>query len=575
MVEIFSVILTAMFMLVVVKSLLRNIECEVKSSPRRILTDESTKRLESICNVTLYSDQCYSTLMSVNSTKPRVLFRVSLVTAVEEHVKILGFLSKLDSSDESVKSSLKVCDEMIVDSLEYLKETIERFDEFGKVMTEVEVDEIRGTLSYAIIDHETCLEGFDEIMEFDFSSYQRNLELIKNLRDFMKKGKELLSNSLAIVTKILGGLTKQVDKRLLGSGFPDWFGSNDWESLLSCHLTPNVTVARDGTGNYRTISEAVASIPENDRSRFVIHVKEGYYVENVNVTKNKHNVVVYGDGITKTVVSSNLNRIDKPNIATFQTATFCKPINFCFTVRFGFNWVRLICFGFAAVSGTWFVVKDMKFVNTAGPKKRQAVAFHSNARQSVIYRCAFEGHQDTLYAHAGKQFYRDCDIVGTVDFICGHAAAVFQNCTIRPRQPLPDQLNTVTAQSSADPNANLGFSIINSKIYPFRGECLTAPTYLGRPWKNYSTVVVMKTLIEKLIDPKGWVQWNNTLGPPPTLTYGEYMNYGPGSGVVNRVSWIGYKPKMTDEEAHKYTVDALINQHGWLRGTCVPYNGSL
>ncbi|KAL1212921.1 Pectinesterase 1 [Cardamine amara subsp. amara] len=543
-VEIFSVILTAVFVLVVVQSLLRNTECEVKSSSRRILTDESTKRLESICNVTLYSDQCYSTLMSVNSTEPRVLFRASLIEAVEEHVKILGFLSKLVSSDESVKSSLKVCDEMIGDALECLKETIERFDEFGKAMTDVEIDEIRGTLTYAIVDGETCLEGFDEVMEFDFSSYQRNIELIKSLRSYMKKGKELVSNSLAIVTKILGGLAKQVDKSLLGS-------SNMVESLLSCHLTPNVTVAKDGTGNYRTISEAVASIPETSRSRFVIHVKEGKYFENVNVLRNKFNVVVYGDGITKTIVSSNLNRHDKPKIpTTFQTATF-------------------------SVSGRWFVVRDMKFVNTAGPRKEQAVAFHSNAKHSVMYRCAFEGYQDTLYARAGMQLYRDCDIVGTVDFIFGHAAAVFQNCTIRPRQPLHNQFNTITAQSGVDEaNTISGFSIVNSKISPFQ-EDLTVKTYLGRPWNVYSTVVVMKTQIEKLIDPNGWVSWNNKSSPPTTISYGEYMNYGPGSDVGNRVKWIGYQPKMTNQEAHKYTVDALINHNGWLRHTCVPYNGSL
>ncbi|KAL1207305.1 Pectinesterase 3 [Cardamine amara subsp. amara] len=398
--------------------------------------------------------------MSVNSTEPRVLFRASLITAVEEHVKILGFLSKLVSSDESVKSSLKVCDEMIGDALECLKETIERFDEFGKAMTDVEIDEIRGTLSYAIIDDETCLEGFDEVMEFDFSSYQRNIELIKSLRGYMKKEKELVSNSLAIVTKILGGLAKQVDKSLLGS-------SNMVESLMSCRLTPNVTVAKDGTGNYRTISEAVASIPENSRSRFVIHVKEGKYFENVNVPRNKYNVVVYGDGITKTVVSSNLNKHDNLTIHTYQTATF-------------------------SVSGTWFVVRDMKFVNTVGPGKGQAVAFHSDAKHSVMYRCAFEGYQDTLYARAGRQLYRDCDIVGTIDFIFGHAAAAFQNCTIRPRQPLPNQFNTITAHAFVnDTNMISGFSIVNSKIFPFQ-EDLTAKTYLGRPWNAYSTVVVMK-----------------------------------------------------------------------------------
>ncbi|KAL1219605.1 Pectinesterase 3 [Cardamine amara subsp. amara] len=85
----------------------------------------------------------------------------------------------------------------------------------------------------------------------------------------------------------------------------------------------------------------------------------------------------------------------------------------------------------------------------------------------------------------------------------------------------------------------------------------------------------MKTEIEKLIDPKGWVPWNNKSNPPTTITYREYMNYEPGSDVGNRVKWIGYKPKMTDQEAHKYTVDALINHNGWLRHTCVPYNGSL
>ncbi|KAL1219450.1 Pectinesterase 1 [Cardamine amara subsp. amara] len=189
--------------------------------------------------------------------------------SVEEHVKILRFLSKLISSDESVKSSLKVCDEMIVNVLECLKETIKHFDEFGRVMTDVEIHEIKGTLSYAIIDDETCLEGFDEVMKFDVSSYEINIELIKSLRGYMKKGKDLVSNSLAIVTKILGGLGKQIDKSLLGS-------SNIVELLICCHLIPNVTVAKDGTGNYRTISEAVASIPENSRSRFIIHVKEGH-----------------------------------------------------------------------------------------------------------------------------------------------------------------------------------------------------------------------------------------------------------------------------------------------------------
>ncbi|XP_010489829.1 PREDICTED: pectinesterase 1-like [Camelina sativa] len=240
-VDSFSIILTAMLKFVVGKALFWNRGCEVKSSSRRILTGISQRRVSKLQRDVLWKN----------------------------HVKIFGVLSELVSPDESVLSSLKVCDEMIADSLEYLRETIERFDEFGR--------------------------------------------------------RELVSNSLAIVTKIFGGLTKQDDnKSALGfleteSSFPDLFGNEDRKGLMmTCNLTPNVKVAKDGTGKYRTISEAVASVPEKISSRFVIHVKEGHYVRNVNVTKI---IVMYGDEITKTVVSGSLNRNDKPNIITFQTAT--------------------------------------------------------------------------------------------------------------------------------------------------------------------------------------------------------------------------------------------------------------
>lgn len=125
----------------------------------------------------------------------------------------------------------------------------------------------------------------------------------------------------------------------------------------------------------------------------------------------------------------------------------------------------------------------MQFQNTAGAVKHQAVAMMSNAGQSIFYRCRFDAFQDTLYTHANRQFYRDCDILGTVDFIFGNAAAVIQNCTIRPKVSMLGQQNTITAQGKIDPNQNTGISIHNCQIYA-AGNLNSVKTYLGRPWEG-------------------------------------------------------------------------------------------
>ncbi|KAK2381751.1 putative pectinesterase/pectinesterase inhibitor [Trifolium repens] len=107
-----------------------------------------------------------------------------------------------------------------------------------------------------------------------------------------------------------------------------------------------------------------------------------------------------------------------------------------------------------AVSGERFIAVDITFKNTAGPEKHQAVAVRNNADLSTFYRCSFEGYQDTLYVHSLRQFYRDCKIYGTVDFIFVNAAVVFQNCNIYARKPTENQKNAVTVQGRTDPNQN-------------------------------------------------------------------------------------------------------------------------
>lgn len=219
------------------------------------------------------------------------------------------------------------------------------------------------------------------------------------------------------------------------------------------------------------------------------------------------------------------------------------------------------------------IAQDIGFQNTAGPQRHQAVALRVGGDQSVINRCSMDAYQDTLYALSHRQFYRDCDIIGTVDFIFGNAAVVFQNSKLVARKPMTGQKNTITAQGRDDPNDSSATSIQNcdivpsSDLKPVKG---ITKSYLGRPWKNFSRTVVMQSNIDNHIDSKGWLEWDRDFALS-TLYYGEYQNRGPGAGTSNRVTWLGYHNITSPIEASKFTVASLIQGGAWLKSTGVSY----
>ena len=223
-----------------------------------------------------------------------------------------------------------------------------------------------------------------------------------------------------------------------------------------------------------------------------------------------------------------------------------------------------------------FVAVNITFRNTAGAIKAQAVALRSGADMSTFYSCSFEGYQDTLYTHSLRQFYRECDIYGTVDFIFGNAAVVFQNCNIYPRLPMSGQFNSITAQGRTDPNQNTGTSIQNSTIRAASDLAAsngTTQTYLGRPWKLYSLTVFMQSFIDGFINPAGWHEWSGSTGLN-TLYYAEYNNTGPGSNTTNRVTWPGYHV-INATDATNFTVSNFLLGDHWLPQTGVPYTAGL
>jgi len=212
------------------------------------------------------------------------------------------------------------------------------------------------------------------------------------------------------------------------------------------------------------------------------------------------------------------------------------------------------------VVGDRFIAKDLTIQNTATPDKHQAVALRVTAN-AAFYRCNFVAYQDTLYAHSLVQLYRDCTIQGTIDFIFGNALAVFHNCLILARKPIPGQSNMITAQSRDDPNQNTGF-LIHSCIIRAKPEFTwmdqrRSYTFLGRPWRNYSRTVIMKSYLGSLIHHRGWAPWDQ-YSNLDTVEYVEYMNFGPGSNTKYRVRWGGYKKNYTDDLTKRFTNGAFL-----------------
>ncbi|XP_065868048.1 pectinesterase 3-like [Euphorbia lathyris] len=505
--------------------------------------------LEDICNATRFRNSCIASISQfeaeANTTNPQILFNLSLIAAINELSKLQVFTSKLitttsNSSDEDLKSALEVCEEVLDDAFYRLNDSISS--------NSSSIDDLRTWITAILTDQETCLDALREM-----KSTESHLKRIDEMKTAMKFPSEFASNSLAIATRVLSYLSSYDvlnERKLLGTDteFPSWVSLGDRRLLEEVKPVPNLTVAKDGSGDFATIGKAVRKIPRNSTKRFVIYVKEGVYDEEyVQIKKSMWNLMLYGDSKDKTVISGGKN-CKEHKIKTFHTATF-------------------------GVSGKGFIGRDIRFINTAGPENGQAVAFRSDSDQSVCYKCAFEAFQDTFYLHSGRQFYRDCDIIGTVDFIFGNAAAVLQNCRIMPRQPMENQSITITAQGKNESNQTSGFSIQNCTIFPLDGN-VTARTYLGRPWKDFSTTVVIHSHIHSFLDPSGWSRWNSS-EPPRTIYYGEFENFGEGSAVDRRVNWTGYKPSLTAIEAERFSVKSFIKGEDWLPATSVPFNSNL
>ncbi|MED6113035.1 hypothetical protein PIB30_067282 [Stylosanthes scabra] len=273
----------------------------------------------------------------------------------------------------------------------------------------------------------------------------------------------------------------------------------------------------------------------------------GVYDEYITVDKKFKNLFIYGDGNTKTIITGRKNFHE--GTKTMRTATLSS-------------------------NADDFLAKSIAFENTAGAEGHQAVALRIQGDRSAFFDCAMRGYQDTLYAHAHRQFYRNCEISGTIDFIFGYGTTLIQNSRIIVRKPMSNQQNIVVADGTDQKNMPTGIVLQNCEImaepalYPDR---LTVRTFLARPWKAFSRAVFIENNIGDLIQPQGYIPWN-----PPTEAntdhcyFVEFGNTGAGANAQARAKFA--KGLISKDEAAKYLAEPWIQASTWVPATGISYD---
>ncbi|XP_073302211.1 pectinesterase-like [Primulina huaijiensis] len=508
----------------------------------------STKAVKAICSPTDYKETCEQSLADANTTDPKELIKLAFNYAVKNIGEVIqnSTLLKDAAADERTKGALDTCKDLLHTSIDDLQRSFEKFGEFDVSNLNEYVEDVKTWLSASITYQETCIDGFENTTG----------DTAEKMKKLLKTAGELSSNGLAMVddfSTILSGLNLESlgsSRRLLGSSqdsIPS-FVHPEARKLLSAtpiSLKPNAVVAQDGSTPYKTIKAAIDAIPKKNNNTFVILVKAGLYKETVIIPKKVNNVVLIGEGPTKTRITGNKNFAE--GTQTFHSATL-------------------------AVNGESFIAKDIAIENTAGPEKHQAVAVRVSGDKAIFYNVHMDGYQDTLYAHAYRQYYRDCVISGTIDFVFGDALSIFQKTRLVVRKPLKNQACMVTAQGRKD-HRGVGAIILQScDIVAEPAFTATKPAleaYLGRPWKEFSRTIIMQSNIDGFIAPEGWSPWAGTFALD-TLYYGEYQNRGAGSNLSDRVTWKGIK-KITPQIASSFTGGKVYTDDLWLRGSGVPY----
>ena len=287
-----------------------------------------------------------------------------------------------------------------------------------------------------------------------------------------------------------------------------------------------IVVSRDGTGNFRTLQEAIESARAFMDYTVTIYVKNGVYKEKVIVPSWVENIDIIGEDRDKTIITyddhANINKM-----GTFRT----------YTVK---------------VEGSDITFKNLTIENNAA-QLGQAVALHTEGDRLKFINCRILGNQDTIYTGAKftRLYFKGCYIDGTTDFIFGPSTALFEDCIIHSKR------NSYVTAASTPKEAKYGYVFKHCKLTAEPG---VDKVYLGRPWRPYAYTLFIECELGKHIVLAGWHNWGKQSNEE-TARYMEYKNTGEGANVSERVAW---SKQLTKKEAEAVTVDAIFGtQSNW------------
>jgi pectinesterase len=280
------------------------------------------------------------------------------------------------------------------------------------------------------------------------------------------------------------------------------------------------TVAKDGTGEFKYIQDAIDAMRVYPLAPITLYIKNGVYNEKIELPANNTDVTFIGESMEKTIISFN-DYSGRGKLNTFTSYT-------------------------AKISGNRFVAENITFANAAGPVG-QALALYVDSDKAVFKNCRFLGNQDTIFASGedARQYFVDCYIEGTTDFIFGPSTAVFKNCTIRAKS------NSYITAANTTPGKKFGFVFISCKIV---ADSTVSKLYLGRPWRAWSKTTFINCELPNQIAVEGWDNWGNPENEK-TVIYAEYKNTGAGADNRKRMTW---SKQLTDKEAKEYTVENIF-----------------
>ncbi|CAN4108836.1 unnamed protein product [Withania somnifera] len=529
-----SVILVAMVVAVVV-----TMNWNHKEDKGQDVTS-TKKAIESICQTTHYQHTCVENLESSadGSTDPKDLIQKSFqvtMKKIKEAIDNSTFMQKVEK-DPRAKMALDNCKKLGWQAVSDINRTYAKFDSFEFNDMSHWIADLKIWLSGAITYQETCLDGFEKTTG----------ETGERMKAALNSSMELSSNALSMITEISAVFTSlnsgsNTLRRLLFDGtpvlghgtelLPDWIDMGRRRLLavnISTGIKPDMVVAKDGSGKYKTINEALKNIPQNRKESFVLYIKQGVYNEKLEITSTMTHLVLIGDGPTKTRITGNQNF--KDGMPTQQTAT-------------------------VAIMGDYFIAKDIGFENSAGPEKHQAIALRV-ASINQFFTIAIWMATKTRYASTPIDNFIEIVLLEAQSTLSSVMVLLCSGSALSRYESLrKSKHRIVTRQGRTDARRPTGLV--------FQSCSIVVMNLIMRSREKSRHILVVH-------GNKGWLEWNKTFAFD-TLFYAEFNNIGSGSSKTKRVNRVGVK-ELPIDRVQRFTASKFLDGDAWIPSAGIPYS---